>query len=260
MNFVDLLLVGSSAVALFIIISKIISWKNEKNLFSAVAEDTSNEPCLSINKNMRMTQSQEEKVHECAQEAGMLIGEGFVVTEDTPYKITAVLEKDNYLCEFTNYYEFENSKVKKIVMELTGKWTFGRRTKSIKGRTNNPAQKWFDWDEAYELELEKFSLALEDLSDDWSEEAEWLAREGFVVTEDTPHKVTAVLEKQNYRCEHTRSFELDGKDIKKAIMELTGSWTVGNKTKSISVNKGDLFDAWEYWDEIYQHEFENSDV
>lgn len=149
MDMGSILLYGGLALVLFIIIRKLFGGKND-----TVQSD---EPTLDLSKRMNMTQSQVEKTLECAQEAGWLIQEGFVVTEQSPHRISARLDKDNYHCEFTNYYELEGNKVKKVVMELNGEWTVGKKTKTIKGRTTGPHAKWEDWDSAYEEALEKLN-------------------------------------------------------------------------------------------------------
>jgi len=153
MDIKNILIYGGIVLLILIIIRKVFAGK--KDTFQ------SDEPTLDLSKRMEMTQAQVHKVLESAQEAGWLIGEGFEVTEQTPYKITATLKKDNYFCEFKNYYELEGKKVKKVVMELNGHWAVGNKTKKIKGRTTQPFSKWNDWDEAYEQEIENLPYRYE---------------------------------------------------------------------------------------------------
>ncbi|MDB2390791.1 hypothetical protein N9X12_06195 [Alphaproteobacteria bacterium] len=158
MDLGNLLLYGGGAIVLLIVIRKLFSGKKDS--------EEIDDPILDVSKRMQMTQSQVEKVLTCSQEAGWLVRDGFVVNENTPHKITAVLKKENYHCEFSNYYELEGKKVKKIVMELNGEWTVGKKSKRVKGRTNDAYQKWLDWNDSYEEELEKQQERLDELNED----------------------------------------------------------------------------------------------
>ena len=101
-----------------------------------------------------MTDSQIDKASDGQFNIEYLLKDGFSMTVNSPDRITLELTKENYFCQFNNYYELEGRKVKKVVAELIGEWEVGKKKKAIKGSTNDAYQKWLDFDGAYEEALE----------------------------------------------------------------------------------------------------------
>ena len=138
---------GGGLIVLWLIFRKVFGNKTD--------EDTSLELMLDVSQKFQMTQSQFEKASNCSLDIKYLIEGGFDVIENTPHKIILALKKENYNCEYRNYYELEGKKVKKVISELVGEWEVGKKTKNINGGTNDAYQKWLDFDAEYEEALEQ---------------------------------------------------------------------------------------------------------
>ena len=149
---------GVVLIVLFVVVRKLFGGNKET--------DTSMDLMLDVGRNIQITESQFEKVSSFSIDTEYLVKEGFVVVENTPHKTVIQLEKENYNCEYTTYYELEGRKVKKVVSQLTGEWKVGKKTKSIKGATNDPYQKWMDFDGDYEEAIEREEERLFEIEQD----------------------------------------------------------------------------------------------
>lgn len=142
----NLLFYGAIAVVLWVIARKVFGGDS--------GIDKSMDLMLDVSRKYQMTQSQVEKAIESGSDIEHLLKEGFSLTENSTDRISLELKKENYHCEYNNYYELEGKKVKKVISELIGEWKVGKKTKSIKGGTTDAYQKWLDFDSDYEEALE----------------------------------------------------------------------------------------------------------
>ena len=128
-------------------------WVVVRKFNGKVGEDTSLNLTLDVSGKYQLTRAQAEKAINCATDIEYLLENGFSLIENSTDRISLKIEKEDYYCEYNNYYELDGKKVRKVVSELAGKWTFGKKTKSIKGGTNDAFQKWLDFDNSYEEAL-----------------------------------------------------------------------------------------------------------
>lgn len=149
----NLLLYIAVAFVLWIVIRKVFGGNAKADAFAEA--DKFMDLVLDVSRKYQMTQSQVEKAIESGSDIEYLMQDGFSLKENSTDRITLELQKENYHCEFNNYYELEGKKVKKVVSELTGEWKVGKKTKSIKGGSNDAYQKWLDFDSDYEEALEQ---------------------------------------------------------------------------------------------------------
>lgn len=137
-------------ILLSVVVISIGLWMLMRKFSGKAGEDTSLNLALDVSGKYQLTQAQAEKAINCATDIEYLLENGFSLTENSTDRISLKIEKEDYYCEYNNYYELDGKKVKKVVSELTGEWKFNKKTKSIKGGTNDAFQKWLDFDYSYE--------------------------------------------------------------------------------------------------------------